>query len=99
MESEENISQNGMDKNYISRLCDEIVDVYNHPSINDDFSIMSESDALLLIKRLKKLRRTNRKLMRVMKDAMNQPDKNKLLTTKDIIQRLKYKQHDNKRRN
>jgi hypothetical protein len=91
MESEENISQNGMDKNYISRLCDEIVDVYNHPSINDDFSIMSESDALLLIKRLKKLRRTNRKLMRVMKDAMNQPDKNKLLTTKDIIQRLKYK--------
>lgn len=88
-----------MDKNYISRLCDEIVDVYNHPSINDDFSIMSESDALLLIKRLKKLRRTNRKLMRVMKDAMNQPDKNKLLTTKDIIQRLKYKQHDNKRRN
>ncbi len=88
-----------MDKNYISRLCDEIVDVYNHPSINDDFSIMSESDALLLIKRLKKLRRTNRKLMRVMKDAMNQPDKNKLPTTKDIIQRLKYKQHDNKRRN
>lgn len=91
MDGEENISPNDIDKNYISKLCDEIVDVYNHPSINDDFSIMSESDALLLIKRLKKFRRTNRKLMRVMKDAMNQPTKNKLLTTKDIIQRLKYK--------
>ena len=99
MDGEENISQNGMDKNYISRLRDEIVDVYNSPSINDDFSIMSESAALLLIKRLNKLRNTNRKLMRVMKEVINKPIKNKPLKTKDIIKRLKDNEHDNKRRN